>query len=121
MSRVRALFTTSTFIAGVIWLSATLLPDIALAQCSKADLCSAQKCRQLHTSMEQACKKQKRSCTKVSVNDKRTLAVYLQRNEQCLTAREAVDECFSTTDPGHEDAIESVVRAIEICQTKLDD
>lgn len=121
MSRVRTVLLATALVAGPIALSAALLPSPALAQCSTADLCSAQKCRQLHTAMEQTCKGPKRSCAKVPARDKVTLAVYLQRNEQCLSAREAVDDCFSTTDPGHQTAIEAVERAITTCQTKLDE
>lgn len=118
MSRVRSRLTTVALIAGAISLSA-LMPDLALAQCSTADQCSQQECRQRHQLVDQFCKHQKRSCTKVSARNKSKLKRYLARNEQCLDAREYVGECFSVTNAGHQDAIDATERAIATCETKI--
>ncbi len=118
MSRVRSRLTTVALISGAIALS-TLTPDLALAQCSTADQCSQRECQQRHQLVDQYCKHQKRSCTKVSARNKPKLQRYLARNEQCLGAREYVAECFSVTNAGHQDAIDATERAITTCENKI--
>lgn len=118
MSRVRALFTTAALIAGAISLSATLLPDIALAQCSKADQCTPSVCSALQADVHPACD-QDRSCRHINANDKTELARRLLINQQCLLARTDVAGCFKNPDKGHREAIQAVRNAINTCRTKL--
>jgi hypothetical protein len=117
MSRVPTLLTKTAFVAGVISLS-VLSPDIALAQCSQADLCSSSTCSALQHNVHPACD-QPRSCANVNVNNKQELVRRLLINQQCLAARQDVALCFSNPDPGHEQAIKSVENAIVTCRVKL--
>jgi len=40
-------------------------------------------------------------------------------NQNCLAAREAVAACYSVQDSGHQQQIENVERAIEVCEGKI--
>lgn len=118
MFRIRTIRTTAALIAGAISLSAVLQSDMALAQCSNTDLCSADECSLRQASVHPTCD-QPRSCANIAASDKTELVRRLTINQQCLTARLDVSACFSRSDPGHNQAIQSVRNAIALCQTKL--
>lgn len=119
MSRVRTLIIAAALVAGPIALFATLLPDIALAQCSKADQCTASVCSALQDEVHPSCD-QERSCRDISKNDKTELVRRLLINQQCLLARTDVAGCFSKPDRGHRQAIQDARNAIATCRGKLE-
>ena len=118
MSRTQTLLTKAVLIAGIISLSLVLQSDVALAQCAHADQCSPQDCTLRQASVHPTCD-QPRSCTTINVDNKVELFRRLTINQQCLTARLDVSQCFSNSDPGHDVAIQSVRNAIATCQTKF--
>ena len=117
MSRLRSSLLAVTLIAGAISFTA-LLPNIAIAQCAVADQCSPATCRLRHNAVHPTCD-QSRSCANIPANNKVELRRRLAINEQCLRARLDVSACFSDSDPGHDEAIQSVENAIARCQIKI--
>lgn len=119
MSRVRTLLIAPAIFIGAIAISTVLLPHPALAQCSKADQCDPSECRERHDLVDQYCKHKTRSCRKVKASDKNTLALYIERNKDCLAARQYVALCFKTTDENHRKEIVAAQSALDTCETKF--
>ena len=112
--------TTSIVTAAIVAVSlSTLLSLPAQAQCSNADQCTPDVCRQRQSRVHPTCD-QPRSCANISANNKPELRRRLTINQQCLAARMNVAQCFSNSDPGHDQAIIAVQNAIDACQDKID-
>jgi len=117
MSRTRILLTTAALIAGAISLAP--MSQTASAQCTNADLCSTETCNTLQKQVHPSCD-QDRSCRKIKATNKNELIRRLLINQSCLLARQEVAKCFSISDRGHREAIQSVENAIDTCRDKLD-
>jgi len=61
-----------------------------------------------------------RSCAAISAANKVELRRRLTINQRCLAARTNVSQCFSNSDPGHDQAMIAVQNAIDACQAKID-
>lgn len=90
----------------------------AQASCADADRCTTKKCNELQAKVHPTCD-QPRSCSSISAGNKSELNRRLGINKACLAARSSVAACFSTTDSGHQDAIDGVKKAIKTCQDKI--
>lgn len=90
----------------------------AYAQCAAADRCTPAVCSQRQSIVHPTCDQQ-RSCTNISASNQAELKRRLQINQDCLAARMNVSACFSQSDPGHDEAIQSVKNAIATCQSKI--
>jgi hypothetical protein len=88
------------------------------AACSDADNCSTEECNKRQAKVHPTCD-QPRSCSNISASRKSELKKRLGINQACLAARMDVAACFSTTDSGHQDAIDDVKKAIKKCQDKI--
>ncbi len=115
MSRSASILT-----AAIVALSLSpLLSAAAYAQCANADVCTAALCRQRQARVHPTCDVQ-RSCAAINANNKVELRRRLTINQNCLAARQNVSECFSNSDPGHDQAMIAVQNAIDACQSKID-
>lgn len=117
MSCTRILLTTAALIASAISLAP--MSQTASAQCTNADLCSTETCNTLQKQVHPSCD-QDRSCRKIKATNKNELIRRLLINQSCLLARQEVAKCFSISDRGHREAIQSVENAIDTCRDKLD-
>jgi len=117
MLRIRTAIAPAALVASTLTL-AVLLPGTALAQCAVADRCLEGTCNALQSQVHPTCD-QPRSCTNINSNNTTELTRRLLINQQCLAARTDVAQCFSNPDPGHQEAIDSVQRAIVTCRVKL--
>lgn len=112
--------TASIVTAAILAVSLSTLPSLPVqAQCANADQCTPDVCRQRQSRVHPTCDVQ-RSCANVNVNNKPELRRRLTINQNCLAARTNVAQCFSNSDPGHDQAIIQVQNAIDLCQNKLD-
>jgi hypothetical protein len=97
-------------------------PSPGFASCEDVDLdlCSVQECRHRQAHVHPTCDV-RRSCVGVLPSQRATLLEYKNRNENCAAARQYVTECFGGADPGHQEAIDSALRAANTCAAKLGD
>ncbi|MBG6199879.1 MAG: hypothetical protein RIE06_06755 [Roseibium album] len=95
-------------------------PAPGLASCNDVnlDLCSVAECRHRQSHVHPTCDV-KRSCASVLPSQRDTLREYRARNENCAAARQYVTECFGGADAGHQEAIDSALRAANVCAVKL--
>jgi len=103
-------------VAGMLGTFAVLSSAPAQAQCSAADQCTAQECSNRQANVHPTCDRP-RSCQ--NITDKAEAQRRLQINQDCLAARQSVQQCFSSSDTGHDAAITGVQNAIATCQSKL--
>lgn len=118
MLRVRTSLAPIALVLGALSLT-VLSSTSALADCDSADLCTAGECRLRQANVHPTCD-QPRSCGSIDASDKTELHNRLMINQQCLAARMNVSQCFSTSDTGHDQAIQAVRNAIATCQYKYD-
>jgi len=105
------------YITLALTLTLSLNAGIAFASCDHADLCTPGECRARQALVHPRCDVT-RSCVAQNLTDAE-YQVRLNRNQQCLTARQAVSQCFSHPDAGHQVAIQQVQQALAVCTARL--